>query len=284
MKTNINIQHLHESVRALCSQGFYLFPLTPGKKTPATTNGFKDAVSDPDEAVRLFNNPHHNIGIATGLSNLVVLDVDGEEGRTSLEKLLGGRSIPKTFTVSARRGNHYYFLQPENQRISCSAGLIGKGLDIRGDGGYVVGPTSWVDADAKGPAATYKIIDDSAVASTPAWLLNAINQTAPIKKRASRTNAVRVTRLADTLENREVLNVLLSMTSADCAYDKWRNIVWGILSTGWLDAEQVALKWSESSPNRFDEKAFNRLIDSYEDGRFAGCIIQILGRHLRGAA
>lgn len=264
--------------------GLHLFPLIPCKKIPATPNGFKDAVNDPDEAVRLFNNPDYNIGIATGLSDRVVLDVDGDEGSDSLKKLLSGRSITSTFTVTTRRGIHYYFLQPEGQRIGCSVGAIGAGLDIRGDGGYVVGPTSWVDADEKGPAARYKIIVDSPVAPIPAWLLNAINKSAPISINARKKTNAPVIRLSDTPKHREILSFLLSKITADCTYDNWRNIVWGILSTGWPDAEQIALKWSESAPNRFDERAFYTLINSYDQDRFGGCIIQMLGRRFRGAA
>ena len=279
----ISLHHLRNDVRTLCSRGWAVFPLLPGKKTPATPSGFKDAVSDPNRVISLFNRPDYNIGIATGLSNLVVLDVDGDEGRVSLLNLLNGHQLPNTFTVTTRRGKHFYFRQPEGFRIGCSAGKIGLNLDIRGDGGYVVGPTSWVEADSKGPAARYNIIDDSPVAPIPGWLLNAINARSDASSlERARTPETPIHRLPDTPRQRTIFNVQLSLTSADCDYQTWRNVVWGILSTGWPDAQQIARQWSETAAHRFDEESFNRLVNSYEDHRYTGNIVDLLKRKMRG--
>jgi hypothetical protein len=56
---------------------------------------------------------------------------------------------------------------------------------------------------------------------------------------------------------------MLSFISADCDYEKYRNIVWAILSTGWDCAEALCLKWSKSCPSRFDEKTLSTLIRSF---------------------
>lgn len=272
-----DLQLLHETIRDMCSKGWAIFPLLQAKKVPATPSGFKDAVCRIDEAISLFNKADYNIGIATGPSNLVVLDVDGEEGRNSLSALLGEEQLTATFTVSTRRGFHYYFSQPVEQRIGCSAGKIGLGLDIRGDGGYVVGPTSWVEADLKGPAARYNIIDDSPVAPLPKWLLEVINtKFAGVQNEKIHSPNFVTHRLPDTPRQRSILELLLSLASADCPYGRWRDVVWGLLSTNWPDAEQMARKWSEKAPHRFDEEAFYRLVNSYDDSRYTGCIISLL--------
>ncbi len=55
----------------------------------------------------------------------------------------------------------------------------------------------------------------------------------------------------------------LNYISADCPYESWRNICWAILSTGWACAEDIALHWSKTAENRFDEEAFWLLVQSF---------------------
>jgi len=87
-------------------------------------------------------------------SSVVVLDVDVDDGPESLARLeRAGAPVPKT----ARRrtgggGSHLFFRYPRERDIRNSAGLLGLGLDVRGEGGYVVvppsrtqGPYEWVD-------------------------------------------------------------------------------------------------------------------------------------------
>ena len=170
---DVNRTHLHETIRTLCDWGWHVFPLAPGKKTPITENGFKDATSDVTTALARFSHGRLNIGIATGPSDLVVADGDGEAGNVWLANAHDTYGIPPTFTVRTRAGGfHYYFKASEGIEIKCSASRIALGIDIRAEGGYVVGPTSWVDADKKGPAGWYRVIDDSPVAPLPEWLLH----------------------------------------------------------------------------------------------------------------
>lgn len=63
------------------------------------------------------------------------------------------------------------------------------------------------------------------------------------------------------------LQAQLSHISADCCYDLWRNLVWAILSTGWQCAEQLARDWSMSAPDRYNEKVFNDVVNSYDPSR-----------------
>lgn len=62
------------------------------------------------------------------------------------------------------------------------------------------------------------------------------------------------------------INAALNHISADCDYDKWRNIVWAILSTGWLCAEDIAYAWSKAATNRFEEDAFWMVANSFIPG------------------
>jgi hypothetical protein len=125
---------------------------SPGKH-PRTEHGLNDGSKDPKQIARWWEKwPDANLGILTGHeSGLVVLDVDGMDGKASLQALTAAHgSLPKTLcaktgrmgTDGKRAGAHYYFRAPVGVPIRNSAGVLGKGLDIRADGGYVVAPPS----------------------------------------------------------------------------------------------------------------------------------------------
>lgn len=167
--------------RKLAAEGFQVFPLIPNGKTPAVA-GFKSKASDkPEEFEKLWlrynadGEPGHddtyNVGVYTGRyrdQHLLVLDVDtkaGKLGMASLDELQEEfGQLPETYTVqTASGGLHYYFLT--QTPVRCSASRIGKDLDVRGEGGYVVGPGSAVNGN------TYDIIRDVDMASAPDWLV-----------------------------------------------------------------------------------------------------------------
>ena len=56
----------------------------------------------------------------------------------------------------------------------------------------------------------------------------------------------------------------LAVLDADCPYEQWRNIVWGVLATGLPQAEELAREWSMRAPYRFNEAAFINLVNSYQ--------------------
>ncbi len=60
-----------------------------------------------------------------------------------------------------------------------------------------------------------------------------------------------------------VIRDALNHISADCSYEIWRNIIWAILSTAWICAEEIALEWSKSAPHRYEEDTFWILVNSY---------------------
>jgi hypothetical protein len=73
---------------------------------------------------------------------IFVLDVDGLDAAASLRKLEDRYgTLPETVASITPRGSHLFF-KSENGAVRNSAGAIAPGLDIRGDGGYVVLPPS----------------------------------------------------------------------------------------------------------------------------------------------
>ncbi len=115
-------------------------------KHPMTTHGLLDATVDTATIAGWFKqDPACGWGVATGAaSGVVVLDVDprhgGDESLHDLEQRYG--TLPSTIiTLTGSGGAHYWFKHPGG-KVSNSAGILGSGLDIRGDGGYVVVPPS----------------------------------------------------------------------------------------------------------------------------------------------
>ncbi len=138
----------------------------PGKH-PRIPNGHVGATTDPGRIRRWWSRwPAANIGIPTGeRSGLLVLDID-EHGFTSLDALEDEHGpLPETLTVRTGGGGmHVYFKYPPGSGIRNSAGKVGLGLDVRGEGGYVVAPPSRTD---KGP---YAFLDRLPRTEPPEWL------------------------------------------------------------------------------------------------------------------
>ncbi|WP_182141101.1 bifunctional DNA primase/polymerase [Schaalia sp. JY-X169] len=125
------------------NHGRRLLPAKDRRKDPRA--GFmwtKEATNNPETIASWFSDGDINYGVACGLSNLVVIDEDnlGELTRFCEDR---GESLPKTRTVRTPHGRHFYFQQPK-KRIKCQAPFKKDGykIDVRGDGGYVIGPGS----------------------------------------------------------------------------------------------------------------------------------------------
>jgi hypothetical protein len=84
--------------------------------------------------------PDANIGLATGpKSGVWVLDVDGPEGEATLAQYVADNTdLPNCPQQITGKGRHLFFAWPEGQHIGNSSRRLGPGLDVRGDGGYVL--------------------------------------------------------------------------------------------------------------------------------------------------
>lgn len=64
-----------------------------------------------------------------------------------------------------------------------------------------------------------------------------------------------------------ILKQQLGCINADCDYDTYRNVIWGIASTGWSCAYKLALEWSLTAEHRFEEHTLDALFCSYDPDR-----------------
>jgi hypothetical protein len=112
------------------------------------------------------------VGVPTGKkSGLVVLDVDvDDDGPESLARLEhAGAPVPKTARARTGGGGiHLYFRYPRERDIRNSAVLLGPGLDVRGEGGYVVVPPSRTQG-------SYEWVDRSPLAEAT-WLIERLTE------------------------------------------------------------------------------------------------------------
>jgi hypothetical protein len=157
---------------ALAKRGTYVFPCLPRGKTPATSRGFKDASVDPDVIRAWWRQADFNIGIATGaISGILVIDIDGIDAEAELAKLERDHgALPASVEVITARGRHVYLRWPE-AAVRNSASRLAPGIDIRGDGGYVIAPPS---IHPSGRRYMWSVDSASAFAEPPLWLLNLI--------------------------------------------------------------------------------------------------------------
>ena len=121
---------------------------SPGKHpfSRLAPHGLKDATIDPATIAGWFRqHPQLNLGIRTGaVSGIVVVDLDwdheGIESFADLEKRYGNHP-PTVAVMTGGGGLHLYFRHPGGE-VRNSASTLGPGVDVRGDGGFVVAPPS----------------------------------------------------------------------------------------------------------------------------------------------
>ena len=134
---------LHTMAGAKCSCGHECGE--NAAKHPRTKNGFHDGTTDPSQIRAWWARwPDANIGIATG-NGLAVLDIDprhaGDETLVDLRRQHG--ALPDTpESITGSGGRHIYLRFPPGAEVRNSAQKLGPGVDVRGEGGYVVAPPS----------------------------------------------------------------------------------------------------------------------------------------------
>jgi hypothetical protein len=145
-------------------------------KHPRTPQGLKNASKDAISLRAWWGKwPMANVGVSTGLiSGIVVLDIDPKNGgEDSFDNLMveHGRLPDTAEVLTGGGGRHLYFKHP-GRELKNSAGLIGPGLDIRGDGGYVVGPGSHHISGGTYDWEASSTPELAGVAHMPQWLID----------------------------------------------------------------------------------------------------------------
>ena len=142
-------------------------------KHPRTLKGLRAATDDLPQVRDWWSRwPEANIGVPTG-DGLVVLDFDSDEALREAKS----RGLPSTLEVATAKGRHLYFAGEARSRV----GLL-PGMDIRGDGGYVVAPPS---IHASGHVYEWRSTPGE-VAPLPEWIEQALS--APRREATARSS------------------------------------------------------------------------------------------------
>jgi Bifunctional DNA primase/polymerase, N-terminal len=105
--------------------------------------------------------PAAGAAILTGLSRLLVVDVDPRSGgHASLARLVRTRPLPATRVVGTRGGGVHLYYRTATL-VKSKAGSLGPGLDVKSYRGVVFCP----------PTPGYRILERRAIAPAPGWLV-----------------------------------------------------------------------------------------------------------------
>jgi len=135
--------------------------------------GYKDATTDPELIAKWWGWwPQAQIGMPT--DGYVIVDVDAGEGKVGFESLAALEAehgkLPETLVqTTPRGGKHYLFKAPEGTTVKNNQSVLGKDIDVRGQGGYIVlapsmgangGSYEWATDPASTP-----------IAEAPSWIV-----------------------------------------------------------------------------------------------------------------
>ena len=186
---NTNIEYKEEVLKKAnvleelyIDKGIPIFPVNTKEKSPRTKHGYKDATTNVEIiAAWLVAYPDCGWAIPTGsISGLIVIDADNKnDGLENWERLVN-ENDPDLCTLcqeTQNEGKHSLFRYPEGHHIGSSVGKLANGIDVRGDGGYIVVPPTdgyrWCD--------NFVTAFDEGIQDLPKWLLKLLeggNQTA----------------------------------------------------------------------------------------------------------
>jgi hypothetical protein len=127
------------SIGDLMARGWSIFPLKPRSKVPAVRwEPYQHRLATLEELEQWFTTPGYNIGVATGaLSKVFVIDADTPEAVTWAMTNLP----PCGLRVRTSKGMHFYYDYPVDRAVRNKA-RIREGVDVRGEGGFIVAPGS----------------------------------------------------------------------------------------------------------------------------------------------
>ncbi|MFJ9727987.1 bifunctional DNA primase/polymerase [Streptomyces sp. NPDC101209] len=229
-------EHLLRAALAAAERGWHVFPLRPGTKRPALhgekscprtgecASGHRKweqrATTDPDRICAAWSRAPFNVGIATGPSGLLVVDLDvpkdnsngdAPDGAATFAALCerAGHAVPTTYRVrTASGGEHLYFTTPPGVRLTNTARTVAASVDTRAWGGYVVA------AGSTTPTGDYEALSGPETASLPAWLQSILEPAPRAPQAPSMAIAGQSRQYADVALANEARNVASAQQGA----------------------------------------------------------------------
>jgi hypothetical protein len=204
-----------DQILGYAARGWYVFPLKPSSKEPATWHGFHDATNNPAKIRRWWGQGFpYNVGVRTGIaSGVFIVDIDGLRGYTNLRELERQRGLlPPTLISTTGKGRHLWFRA--ELEIPCSTGKVAAGIDVRADGGYVAAPPSTHPNGKR-----YTWLNDLPPAPAPTWLIElaqrpSLSPAAPSEPAPEQTTTTRITSESSAAYGRAALECEIEKLTA----------------------------------------------------------------------
>jgi hypothetical protein len=213
-------------------------------------------------------------GIELKCAGLIVIDADrhgGPDGVGNLAALvakhvaLPGHPIAKT----AGDGEHHYFRQWPGEKFGNSpGGLRGTGIDVRGEGGWVVAPGA-MRSDGKrwmaaGLTTAYAA---NSIPILPDWIAAMIRQQKPKAESDKKTSIGGTTgtnrRTAWSPAEEAKVQAALNFIPSD-SREIWFRIGAALHNSGWPQAREIWDHWSQTTPGAFDQDDQAKTWESFE--------------------
>jgi hypothetical protein len=219
------IRHLTVALR-YARLGWKVLPLGARRKTPlgsVVPHGVLDATTD-ESLIRRWWWAHQlaGVGIATGLgSGLLVVDLDGPEGVASWQALLREHGpVPSLTQRTGSGGYQVIYQRPETPEKLGNRARLKPGLDIRGDGGYIVAPPSIHPCGVR-----YRWVRRLPPAPAPAWLVSLLQSSKAPEHRHTR----RLSSGPATSVGAARLEALCGVVSSACTGQRNHCLYWASL-------------------------------------------------------
>lgn len=209
--------------------------------------------------------PQANVAIRTG-QGLAVLDLDRKPGADGVETIkewerTHGR-LPETLTAHTGGGGlHCYFLYDKSIKIPSRVNVLGPGVDIRADGGYVLAPPSNHKSGKPYEWDPTFGTEDTGIAFLPPELLAALTGTTSRQPELPGPDTTAAAVL-DAAQVNEIVSALGAIPAED--RDTWLQVGMALQSTrAGEQAYTLWTDWSMTCPAKFNARDQRRTWRSF---------------------
>lgn len=240
-------------------------------------NGLKDATTNQGRIESWFTNQFWNLGLATGKeSGVFALDCDprhgGDKSVAALEVEHG--PFPPTWIFQTGGGGQHILFRHPGELIPNSVSQLAAGIDVRGEGGYIVGPSSRHISGG-----LYLIAPESGLepAEAPQWLLSRLLLPAQANQSAQTTQSPPsgFTNLKRRTEA-EQMKVWAAILHIPCDNrDVWLRVGMALHSTGWGGSERIIWDYWSRTSSKFDAADQEKTWQSFGRTRSAGRLVSL---------
>ncbi|SHJ70644.1 Primase C terminal 2 (PriCT-2) [Shimia gijangensis] len=246
--------------------GCPVFPCNPKDKSPFV-KWKTAATTDQEEIFKLWDKyPGAMPGLVTGAaSGFTVVDLDvknGKNGVKEFERLGLNQNDAGAAVKTAGGGLHLYFLHADGVRNSQDK--VAPGIDVRGEGGYVIAPGAVSNTGeyelVSGDLGIAKMVD----VELPEVFL-------------PQTQTDRLSNMAHGIEDPEKIRRALSFIPNDQSYDSWMRVIMACKAgfSGSSEGLTIVQQWCADYPG-YDPEEVAKMWNSIEASREGGITVASL--------